>query len=436
MGNTRLKEVTGQSPILSFKEDGFWIIPDQFIGLEIEIENYSDDQLYKHEKAGSPFWERHNDGSLRNGTEFVLSQAMMGTTLREAISYFFRTFTTYEATPRTSIHVHLNMRQENETIEGLRNLIILYYMYEDAFFAIADNNRKWCSYCNPFEDSPPRILEVLVNEELNSSTLAKELRSSAATNQNRYYGLNLNALNKFGTIEFRHFPLVHDETRLVDWVNLIMELKLAANTMAEEGLTVWQVFNSPDDIPKLKNYMPRFGELLLSSCDSARAFTRMANVRGLAVRETRRHGLVKEDQLAFATFLAEKRKTLKTKAPTARVNKKNLGAAPTVGDFQTLLNPFDNEAQQIEEAVTRSRLESEAELTREDLRRTVERMGMTLPDSALQNLSRNARETWVRPSRETRAIRMAVPRAEIGAVSSSLTGPTFVWGEPDSDEDF
>lgn len=333
MSRTRLKELTGQSPILSFKEDSFWVIPDQYIGLEMELENYSEAQVRKYLKDGAPFWVQHNDGSLRNGTEFVLDQAMMGTTLRQAIDYFFTTFTKYEASPRTSIHVHLNMRQENETVEGLRNLIVLYYMYEDAFFQIADINRKWCSYCNPFEDTPPRILEVIMNEQMPMELMMGELRLSAQTNQNRYYGLNLNALNKFGTVEFRHFPLVHDQTRLVDWINLIMELKLAATTMADEGLYPWQVFTTPDEITKLLTYMPKFGGLLLSHSDAARAFTRMSNVRTLSIREVESRRGISPDHVVFKNFLDKSGVKAKTPATPKRKPPVERGQADTLGIF-------------------------------------------------------------------------------------------------------
>lgn len=287
MNKTKLSSVVRQSALMTPEKDSFWPIPDQYIGIEIEMEEYSAAQVRTHRNAGSPFWTEHEDGSLRNGTEMVLSQAMMGTSLREAISYFFATFTTYVATPRTSIHVHVNMRQDEETVEGVRNMIALYYMYEDAFFTLADDNRKWCSYCNAFEDTPPAILEAFMNPKASTEGLTMSLHASAVVNQNRYYGLNLNALSKFGTIEFRHFPLVHEEGRLIDWIKLIMELKAAANRMADEGNTPWSVFVQPEDLDKLCDYMPLFGSQLLNLVPSSRAFHRMVSVQNLGTPTVR-----------------------------------------------------------------------------------------------------------------------------------------------------
>ena len=271
--------------------------------------------------AGSPFWTEHADGSLRNGIEMVLSQPLMGTSLRESISYFFRTFTKYSVTPRTSIHVHVNMRQDNETVEGVRNMITLYYMYEDAFFQIADQNRKWCAYCNAFEDTPPAILEAFMTTDMSSDALSEVLNRSAGHNNNRYYGLNLNALNKFGTIEFRHFPLVTNEQLLIDWLKLIMELKSAANRMADEGQTPWTVFTTPDDIAKLHDYMPLYGPTLTGIVPISRAFHRMMCVRnlGLPRLKDQRQEVVKNK--AFRIFQEHQQKL--GKKPLAPGKSKN-----------------------------------------------------------------------------------------------------------------
>lgn len=308
MGNTKLNSVIRQAAFLSPLRDDFWPIPDQYVGLEIELEGQDRKEVQAHRDRGYPFWAEHEDGSLRNGIEYVLNQAMMGTTLRDAVNYFYDNFTRFTASPRTSIHVHMNMRQDNETVEGLRNMVVLYYMYEDAFFQIADENRKWSSYCNAFEDNPPAILEAVVNQELGIRELQDVLHQSQRTNVNRYYGLNLNALAKYGTIEFRHFPLVDNRDRLVDWLKLLMELKLAANSMADAGMNVWDIFQTPDDVVKLLDYMPQFGTLLLGHVDAGRAFTRMVNVRSLAIARTSSRSKGIQTNPCFMAFLEAQKK--------------------------------------------------------------------------------------------------------------------------------
>lgn len=322
MKNDSLNKVINQSPLMTFKEDPFWPISDQFCGIEIEIENFSNRELDEHIHRGSPFWVTHDDHSLRNGIEYVLSQPMMGAQLREAIDYFYNNITKFTISPRTSIHVHFNMRQEYETIGGLRNLVVLYYMFEESFFRIADETRKWNGYCNPFEDTPPQILEdIMTYEEVKELSYA--LRKSAAVNENRYYGLNLNALTRYGTVEFRHLPLVADRKRLVDWVCLLQEFKKAAGKITEAGLTPVDVFKSPADIQKLRDYMPLFAEQLLAYADPVKVFGRMANVNGLSLPKQRAVGGLAKNA-AWTRFLEKQNKPLEPdiaapkKAPTRK----------------------------------------------------------------------------------------------------------------------
>jgi hypothetical protein len=297
---TSLQGVLNRPALCVSKPDEFWPIPDQFVGVEIELEGQSAKEVAAHRNNGRPFWAEHEDGSLRGGIEYVLAQPTMGNTLREAIHYFFRNFKTFTESPRTSIHVHLNMLQENETLEGLKNMVVLYYMFENAFFIIADENRKWNGYCNPFEDNPPEVMATILGvpdvEELRGS-----LAVSAGRNTNRYYGLNINSLQKYGTLEFRHLPLVRDEERLFSWIKLLMELKKAANIMADEGTSPEELFKTPDDLGLLEKYMPLFGHTLLGIVGTGEAFVRLSAVVTLGVREARRHGRVGNNK-AFARF--------------------------------------------------------------------------------------------------------------------------------------
>jgi hypothetical protein len=287
MGNkTSLRRMLNKPALHVFEPDAFWPDPSQFIGVEIEIEGASPREMRTHEDNGMPYWTTHNDASLRNGVEYVLSTAMMGKTLKEAIHYWFRTFKTYDDNPRTSIHVHINMLQDDESLEGLRNMIVLYYMYEDALFAIADETRKWNGYCNPFEDDPPAILTAVMQHD-DPKKIAGYFTEQQRGRQEmgeRYYGLNLLALGRFGTLEFRHMPMVRDEQRLFDWIKLIMELKMAGNRMANEGVTPAEVFQTPDHLNLLRDYMPRYGEVLLRYTDAQTAFVRMGNINALRLK--------------------------------------------------------------------------------------------------------------------------------------------------------
>lgn len=300
MKKTSLQGVLNRPALCVSVPDSFWPIPDQFVGIEIELEGQSSREVRAHRDNGRPFWAEHEDGSLRGGIEYVLAQPTMGNTLKEAIQYFFRNFKTFSESPRTSIHVHLNMLQESETLEGLKNMVVLYYMFENAFFVIADENRKWNGYCNPFEDNPPEILTTLLGVQ-DVESVRNALILSAGRNTNRYYGLNINALQKYGTLEFRHLPLLREEERLFSWIKLLMELKRAANLMADEGTSPEMLFKTPDDLILLHKYMPLFGKTLLDIVGTGESFARMAAVVTLGEREVRQNGSVGNNK-AFLRF--------------------------------------------------------------------------------------------------------------------------------------
>lgn len=260
MGKSGLFDLTGQQPILVPKSDSCWVLPEQFLGLEIEIEDFKPTQVNRLLRV-SGNWIGVEDHSLRGGIELVFSQALMGQQLSEAIDEFFDNVTSYSNGPRTSIHVHVNMRQEEDTPASLRNLCVLYYMYEDAFFAFAEESRKWCSYCNPFEDSPPDVLTAVIRGD-SMKDIRRLIQDASEGRTNRYYGLNLLALVRHGTVEFRHMPCVKDRERVVEWIQLIMELKYAATLMAAEGKGPFELFADIELLASLSEYMPRFGERL------------------------------------------------------------------------------------------------------------------------------------------------------------------------------
>lgn len=279
MSNTKLYRLTGQRPMVVPSPGSDWILSNQFVGVEIEIESFSRRQV-NNLLDTSGLWVEKEDHSLRGGTELVLGSPLMGVDLRQAITEFFSCVTNYSTGPRTSVHVHLNMRQEEDTLEVLRNLCLLYFIYEDAFFQMSDPERKWCSYCHPFEECPPEPLVRILRGESLDEILSIFERTQG--NTARYYGLNLYALLRYGTVEFRHMSGTRDEAHLLRWINLLMELKKAAAGLAEQGLSPVSIFHSVEDMGKIAQLMPTFGEQVRSHVPDAIAYRRL----GLAAAYT------------------------------------------------------------------------------------------------------------------------------------------------------
>ena len=103
------------------------------VGIEIEVENMGNGNY-----VPAYYWQVKEDGSLRNnGVEFT-SIPLRASQVEYALDVYNRSVTqnnTPDYSPRTSVHVHLNIR--DLTWDQLKNLIILYCLFEKHFFHIA-----------------------------------------------------------------------------------------------------------------------------------------------------------------------------------------------------------------------------------------------------------------------------------------------------------
>ena len=197
-------------------------IPEQLVGLELEMENVPS-RLYR---TPIPNWTTHQDGSLRgSGIEFVTDGPICGDVIPEAIDALIERVRTTVPSPstlssfRTSTHVHLDFTRAAPYSHGIpadsynnaKQFVLSYYALEDNFFRVAGEPRRMSGYCFPFSYVP--------------ADLVKFLASNRATNPARYYGCNFNSLGKYGTVEFRHLPLVTEAAPLMRWVRALMKLK-------------------------------------------------------------------------------------------------------------------------------------------------------------------------------------------------------------------
>lgn len=245
MGNKKtMNQLFGRQVVKQSKPDSFWPLPTELIGIEIETENFRN----HHDAAFNlaRWWTTHNDASLRNGVEWVLSAPLAGADLREAIDAFFKGNYSYDSSERTSTHIHINA-SDSLSVDQFRNIFVLMYLIEPAVFRWADENRKWCGYCQPLTDmTPQRLAGVLLDDDSSSAFVAAV---SGEGNSDRYYGLNVAAFRRHGTLEFRYFPCVEDGSLVVDWVKFVMQVKRAA-MQADNPLEILAHFDQHDSIEK------------------------------------------------------------------------------------------------------------------------------------------------------------------------------------------
>lgn len=82
-------------------------------------------------------------------------------------------------------------------------------------------------------------------------------------NADKYYGFNINSINKHGTVEFRYFPGGPTEEQLLDWVLYCTEVKSAALASGLNGLLA---LDTPELLRAwLHQHFPRWADTLLAA---------------------------------------------------------------------------------------------------------------------------------------------------------------------------
>jgi hypothetical protein len=188
--------------------------PKGLVGVEVEVENV----LRVNPNVDLLLWQRKEDGSLRNrGLEFV-TPPLQAPYVYPALELLLAGLnSTVQFSKRTSIHVHVNVR--NLTIPQIQNMLLTYHLVEPLLFKFVGGNRYNNIFCVPWTTQDGfRLAFSQASAEAGLSTLA--------SNGEKYSALNLNTMRNFGTLEFRHMPGTIDFKKIYQWVNLLLCLKV------------------------------------------------------------------------------------------------------------------------------------------------------------------------------------------------------------------
>jgi len=192
---------------------------DTAVGIEIEVENIRDEGQFKFN-----LWDMIHDGSIVNGIEFV-SKPIWGTAIKDALDEIREVFKTNDPylSFRTSVHVHINVLDIDH--DQVEHLVLLYLLYEPALFRL---HEAWGRYDNIF--CVPARKSIKVQDGY--AKLLSDL-SQGRVRQDyvgyKYSALNPNSLARFGTMEFRHMGGTADMDEIDQWVNILLQLKSAAD---------------------------------------------------------------------------------------------------------------------------------------------------------------------------------------------------------------
>lgn len=235
------------------------------LGIEIEAEGKGMNEV------DSKFWMSENDGSLRghypdSKAEFVLKKPIKLEQVVPALEELKENLpdAKFDFSYRTSVHVHLNVQEL--TFPQIINVIYTYFLLEEPMMTYCGKGRKANRFCLRLSDAEGLL------ETINQMIKEGEGSHHMANDNIRYSAINLAALNKYGSIEFRGMRGNMDVDVIHTWTRAIVAIKEYAIQ-----------FQSPQEIQKqLEAEGPRsfvskvFGEELAATFNYPRILKDMA----------------------------------------------------------------------------------------------------------------------------------------------------------------
>jgi len=258
-----------------------WPLPEQLMGVEIEVE-YRFCELLPDSRNVPAGWAIHTDGSLREGREYVLAVPLAGNALSNAIGSFFDAAKIGRAMT-SSTHIHIDML-DDVTPAALQTLVLMVYVLEPGIFQLCDPGREWTGYTNRLATAPDEFLSRMLDPELMNKD-ERALSLALDHNGSRYYGLNLKALAKYGSLEFRYFPTCTSAEELASWISLVQTFKAAAMKLGTMQAFVSHIQEEASYIGFIQHTFGKWAEPFLKAVPHFRAMKECE--RALAM-----HGLV------------------------------------------------------------------------------------------------------------------------------------------------
>ena len=189
------------------------------LGMELEVEFR---RAFPFKNPGTT-WLSKEEGSLRNfGVEFYsahpVAPEFRRKELDDLISYV-KSNGAMDECPRASFHVHMNVL--DLTPIQVYTYATVYWTLENLLFKYCgEKQRNGNLFCLRLTDAPG-ILDILSSDIQYAGAPFKDI----GTDNIRYAGLNLNAVRKFGTMEFRGMRCKLDSEYLDLWCESILSMK-------------------------------------------------------------------------------------------------------------------------------------------------------------------------------------------------------------------
>lgn len=192
------------------------------VGIEIEVEGKGLVPIV------SKYWKSEDDGSLRgqypeSRAEYVIHTPIMITQVKDAMKELNELLkkSILNFSFRTSVHVHVNVQHITEM--QLLNLVYTYLLIEEPLMNYCGKERKGNRFCLRLQDAEG-LLETVMH--LVNGGVASLVR--IGEDSIRYSAINLAAVRKYGTVEFRGMRGNADENVINTWANAVVALRTFA----------------------------------------------------------------------------------------------------------------------------------------------------------------------------------------------------------------
>lgn len=188
------------------------------VGFEVELENTT---------VGWPNvqgWQKVEDGSLRDGIEYIFRGPASGVDIRQRIDAFAAALDgNVDPTFRCSTHIHLDIRD----LDWMKyeRTVLAYMVYEDLFFDHCMERRRHSNFCTPFLANDwlaQRFGEQVIGGRNDAHKFA------ACQQWPKYSAFNLQPTARYGSIEFRGGHAMTTVTELNGMAQRMLHLKTLA----------------------------------------------------------------------------------------------------------------------------------------------------------------------------------------------------------------
>lgn len=199
--------------------------PTGVFGVEVELEG----SLYGSGKSHN-YWHVKQEGSLRGGMEYVFRNPLSREELPIALKEFDHLMkkSVPHASIRCSTHIHVSIL--DYTTAQIYNAMLAWYFVENLFVRTQSNNRQGNLFSLRLSDAEEIALSI--KDSLNYA----DGWHTFHVERNRYAALNLCAITKFGSFEFRFLDAMTMGSDIERWCIILHSLMENTKNISPKNL--------------------------------------------------------------------------------------------------------------------------------------------------------------------------------------------------------